>query len=546
VFLGRSTPKCREHACFIFDYSAVIIKQIAEQFRPQNIVSPDFRLTHIMLGNVDHITVFKRRTLWWLASAANSVSDLVRNLTREIERQLADMTGAAVVISTTSYATRPTNHVPDKHLTGWTLWCGSGWWKNRHRNLTQVYVDNISKRATVYILKFKGYLVNLSDIITPHLNDLRSGFVARNRDLRFVGGCARDKLRGETPKDIDLCTDASPDEQIEVYKALGVAYYETGLQHGTITVKLADGEIYEITSLRTETDHDGRHATVSYTRDWLADLGRRDLTFNAIAITFDGEIIDPFNGVEDLKNGVVRFVGSPDDRMREDYLRILRWLRFQGRIAPHCPLDAETAFAAKRQAEGLMGISRERVWMEVSKIITGQDGPAMIQHMYGLGLAPFIDLPMGNVEQLRNMHRKPRNVTDNPVTMMVGLMMSEGGERIDYDAVTKLAANWKWSAAERDLALFLAKQYPCSGDYLRLMAYDGHPREHVAELARLTGARTLGDQIMREPIPVFPVKGQDLLDAGFPPGKEMGEKLKAMKLRWADSQYALTKADLMD
>ena len=385
--------------------------------------------------------------------------------------------------------------------------------------------------------------MNLTNIITPELFQLRSAFVARGRDLRLVGGAARDMLRGEVPKDVDLCTDADPNEQIEIYKAAGVAYYETGLQHGTITVKLGE-EVYEITSLRTETDHDGRHAVVTYTRDWIADLGRRDLTFNAIAVTFDGEVIDPFNGVDDLKNGVVRFVGSADDRMREDYLRILRWLRFHGRIAPNKPLDADTAEAAKRQAEGLTGISRERVWMEMSKIVVGNGAPALIQSVYDLGLAEHIDLPIGNVWNLENMHPRPNKITSNPVTMMVALLSSD--EKTDAKAVAKIASDWKWSAADRDLAMFLAKHYPLSGgNYMWLLAHDGHPREWVSELARLHGGQVLGEQIMSDPIPVFPIKGQDLLDAGYTPGKEMGDALRTMKRYWAENDYRPSKTDLL-
>ncbi len=385
----------------------------------------------------------------------------------------------------------------------------------------------------------------LNAILTVSLSKLRAGFVAGGFDLRFVGGCVRDVLRGDTPKDTDLCTDATPDEQIAIYEAMGVAYYLTGLQHGTITVKLEDGEIYEITSLRTETDHDGRHATVSYTRDWLADLGRRDLTFNAMALTFDGDLIDPFNGAEDLKNNVVRFVGSPDERMQEDYLRILRWLRFHGRMAPHAPLDPETVEAAIRNAKGLMGISRERVWMEVSKIIVGEGAPALIDSMYDMEIAGNIGLPLGNVDGLFNLHMQPRAATTNPVTMIAGLLKNTEETAVDYVQMAKIAADWKWSAAERDLGLFLAKAYPCDGDYMRLLAHDGFPREWVSELARLHGSRVMGEQLLTDPVPVFPVKGQDLLDAGHAPGREMGLALKTMRDRWTESRYALTKEDLI-
>jgi tRNA nucleotidyltransferase (CCA-adding enzyme) len=380
--------------------------------------------------------------------------------------------------------------------------------------------------------------MNLNKAITPGLRKLRDAFVANGFDLRLVGGVVRDLARGVEPKDVDLCTDADPVDQIMIYKGAGVPYYETGLAHGTISVRI-DGETYEITSLRTETDHDGRHATVSYTRDWLGDLGRRDLTFNAMALTFDGELIDPFNGLQDLKDGVVRFVGNPDDRMREDYLRILRWLRFHGRMAADQPLDPETVEAAQRQTVGLQGISRERVWMEVSKIISGNGGDHLIDSMYDLDIAGNIGLPMGNVDRLRFA----RFHTRNPVTLMVALL--------NRDGFPDMATAWKWSAEERDLANFLSVNdtehvgWLTLEAFMKLVAFDGHSVEWAMELARMHGNMTVVMFLEKWTVPVFPVKGQDLLDGGMKPGPQMGVVLKGLKKKWMESGYTLDKETLL-
>lgn len=387
--------------------------------------------------------------------------------------------------------------------------------------------------------------MDTSAVITPELNALRDAFVARGFDLRLVGGVVRDMVRGVAPKDIDLCTDADPVDQVMVYKAAGVPYYETGIAHGTISVRVG-GETYEITSLRTESDHDGRHATVAYTRDWMDDLGRRDLTFNAMALTFDGVLIDPFNGVEDLKNNVVRFVGNPDDRMREDYLRILRWLRFHGRIAAGAPLDPETVEAAQRQAEGLRGISRERVWMEFAKIISGDGAEGLIDSMYDLGIAGHIDLPIGNIDRLGFA----RFHTRNPVTLMVALL---NGKLIG--SFPPMAEQWKWSTEERDLANFLANHslegaapdtWLTTDNYARMLAHDGRPTEWVYELAKLHGNMQAVMFMDQWEIPVFPVKGQDLLAEGMKPGPAMGQRLTRMKEEWANSRYTLDKFQLLE
>jgi tRNA nucleotidyltransferase/poly(A) polymerase len=196
---------------------------------------------------------------------------------------------------------------------------------------------------------------DLTSVITVELEALRALFQAWDFDLRLVGGVVRDMLSDVTPKDVDLCTDADPEQMMMIFREHGVTFYETGLQHGTLTVNL-NGQIYEITSLRTDSNHDGRHAEVTYTRDWLADLARRDLTVNAMALTFDGDLIDPFNGAADLAAKKVRFVGDPNQRMREDYLRILRFFRFHARIANALAIDDETTVA--RSSATPMGCAR--------------------------------------------------------------------------------------------------------------------------------------------------------------------------------------------
>jgi tRNA nucleotidyltransferase (CCA-adding enzyme) len=376
----------------------------------------------------------------------------------------------------------------------------------------------------------------LPAVITYELRLLRAAFVERGYDLRLVGGCVRDLLRGEQPKDIDLCTDADPDVQQAIYLALGLSYYLTGLKHGTITVKMFGEETYEVTSLRTESNHDGRHADVQYTRDWLADLGRRDLTINAMALTMDGKLIDPFKGAADLKAGRVRFVGVAADRIQEDYLRILRWLRFHARYADSLALDEAASDAVREHGGGLRGISRERVWSEVAKIVSGPGGPGMLAHMYFLDLLDPIGLISGDIQTMSQVWRHTRN----PVTLMTAYAGM---------SVEALGESWRWSTAERQLSKFLREHHrrEATLDCLKYMlAHERAPTEHVREFALTQGRIEEAAVISLWDVPSFPVSGEDLIKVGAcKPGPQMGTVLRNLRAAWADADYSLTKADLL-
>jgi len=209
-----------------------------------------------------------------------------------------------------------------------------------------------------------------NSILNPALWCLRDAFRAQGFDLKLVGGCVRDLMLGLTPKDVDLHTDATPDECVLIYQAEGVRFEETGLSHGTISV-IFDHVAYEITSLRTDTETDGRHAVVSYTRDWHTDLRRRDFRFNAMSMSFEGDILDPFGGQADLEAGVVRFVGDAETRIKEDYLRILRWFRFRGRFGMQMDAAAEHAKTFMTW-----------VWTNTWTCIMLLNAPAFVQTMF--------------------------------------------------------------------------------------------------------------------------------------------------------------------
>jgi tRNA nucleotidyltransferase/poly(A) polymerase len=372
--------------------------------------------------------------------------------------------------------------------------------------------------------------------LSPRLHELRKRFQQQGFDLRLVGGCVRDWCHDPTgwnPSDIDLCTDATPIEQETIFEAHAIRHVATGLSHGTWTVVL--DRPYEITSLRVEHAHDGRHAEVAWTRDWLADLSRRDLTINAMAMSFDGDLIDPFGGAADLIAKRVRFVGRAADRMREDYLRILRFFRFQGRFGSK-DYDDEALAAAVDCAPGLLTISRERVWSEIAKIIG--HSPMLLLDIIDCDVARYISLP-GKTHNLIATHAAS-HATHDPASLMARYLGDE-------TAVKALAVDWKWSANDRDQAMFIARNVAqidsLHAAKLRI-AVDEAPKYWVAETLRVTGLAD-AQAIIEWTVPSFPVGGGDLLALGMS-GVRIGQTLKDLKTRWGESQFRLDKTQLIE
>lgn len=371
--------------------------------------------------------------------------------------------------------------------------------------------------------------------ITPQLKELRNQFNSAGFDLRLVGGVVRDTLAGLPAKDVDLCTDATPDQQIAVYNANGYRWIPTGLQHGTVTVVLND-EPHEVTSLRVDVSTDGRHAEVEFTNNWNLDLERRDLTINAMAMTFDGEVIDPFGGREDLAAGVIQFVGDPVARIREDYLRILRYFRFQARFGRRGHFEGEHWQAIRDNAHGLQQISRERVWSEVKQILRYDRGAAMLGVIEMCEINRFIDLRASPFNVI--VHAK--RLVEEPEVLMAAWF------GWDTHMVQQLAQAWKWSRAETDHALWICDKMWQNNDLRRIIALENAPRAWVGELAKLQDRDEFTQYIAEnwhfEP---FPVTGNDLLMMGFKPGKIIGQILHQLKEAWADSEYTATKEALL-
>lgn len=372
-------------------------------------------------------------------------------------------------------------------------------------------------------------------LMTPAVTHLGQVFSDAGFDLRIVGGAVRDLVQGIDPKDIDMSTDATPDQMMALFKANKIRFEPTGLQHGTLTVVL-DGEPIEITTLRIDTDTDGRHAQVAFVTDWRLDAARRDLTFNAMNMTLDGVVTDFFGGIEDLQNGMARFVGSTEDRIQEDFLRILRFFRFQGRIE-NPTWDIETRAAIKNNAGGLQTVSGERVWMEMQKILSNVNTRFDVAKKMRLAgaLAP-INLPAGGIANLHDLQS-----TNSLVALSV--MFSSVGE------VDNLNRAWKLSSKEFKMVRFVVENMrtKMTEDEAKKMLSD--PKvddEHVFGLLEAQNQDALVAQLREWDVPEFPVTGGDLVFAGMSPGPRMGDTLNELREMWEQSAFVLTRGQLLE
>ena len=364
-------------------------------------------------------------------------------------------------------------------------------------------------------------------IFTENLQKLGTAFRQHGFQLRVVGGAVRDSMLGLEPKDIDLCTDATPTEMIELVEDMGFAYIPTGLQHGTITIIVND-EQFEVTTLRVDAETDGRHAVVEYTRDFQADAARRDLTINAMSMDFSGKIYDYFGGMNDLAAARVRFVGNPDERVKEDYLRILRYFRFSARFGG-LDLDQVKEITTRENLEGLKKISVERYWLEMQKLVMLPFADDVLACMYYTGVLNALGLEKPN-----------RSIGSIGVSPVGGL-----STMITVNSIDSFLSKWKLSAVEEKHLRYLVTNRK-KRNYWQNDLVDGIPREWVLDLHNLSNEDP--DTIYwmcNWKIPTFPVTGQDLLNQGFKPGKVLGDKLKALREEWKNSCFTLTKNDLL-
>ncbi|MET4683219.1 CCA tRNA nucleotidyltransferase [Brevundimonas faecalis] len=353
---------------------------------------------------------------------------------------------------------------------------------------------------------------------------------------RFVGGCVRNALIGAPIDDVDIATVLRPEAVVEALKAAGLRSVPTGIEHGTVTA-ISDREPFEITTLRRDVSTDGRRATVAFTDDWAEDAGRRDFRLNALYADAQGVILDPTGrGYDDALAGRIVFVGEAEQRIREDYLRILRFYRFHawyGRGAP----DAEAVAACAALAEGVGRLSAERVSKELLKLLAAPDPRPAVRLMDQAGvLAQTIPQPESlflfevMVERSADpVLRLSALLPDDPtaVNEAARALRLSNAQRDRLVAATTTKAKTDMSDREARAALYRDGVQAFSDRVMRAWAAGGDPAEGQRLLALAEGWER----------PALPVGGRDLARLGVKPGPETGRLLKAFEEGWIADDF---------
>lgn len=371
---------------------------------------------------------------------------------------------------------------------------------------------------------------------------------ARPGGARFVGGCVRNSLRGLPADDIDIATQLTPDGVIAALGAAGIRAIPTGVEHGTVTA-VHDGVPVEITTLRRDVETDGRRAVVAFTEDWAEDAGRRDFRLNAIYAGADGQLFEVIeHSVADAIAGRVIFIGDGDQRLREDYLRILRFYRFNAWYG--AGIDAEGQAACARQKDGLAQIAAERIWKELKRTLAAPDPSAAMRAMEDSGVLEAV-LPGASPALLPGLVAAEAGAGLAPEALrrLMALLprrRREAGEtsarlKFSNEESSRLAA-WADPALPHvlgasDAAVREAFYRFGSGPVLDRAAIEAASGASgdLAAMAALASAWTR---------PKFPVGGNDALAAGLQ-GPDIGQVLGALEEDWIASGFSLERKTLL-
>ena len=381
-------------------------------------------------------------------------------------------------------------------------------------------------------------------IIFSHLNE-----IGKENEVKFVGGCVRKSLSDENIDDIDLATSLEPDEVKKRLTKRDIKVIDTGISHGTVTAIL-NKKKFEITTLRKDVSTDGRHADVQFTSNWELDASRRDFTVNAIYSDINGRIFDPLNGVSDLQNGKIKFIGSPEKRIQEDYLRILRYFRFFIQYSK-TDYDQDTIQSIKQNINGLSKISNERIFNELKKILS-------LNKIYNLFdnnqskeiiLNIFPELKYyERLNKINSLDQKLKDKYDNE--LILALLVIDQSNDYEYfcdkyktsnsikNRLKNISINFESLKSREFFSEENTKKliYLSSKDEVRnLLLFSICINDKI----KASNVEKLLNYVNSCEVPKFPISGDYLKKHGYETGQALGEKLKLLEEKWIANNFVL-------
>ena len=373
---------------------------------------------------------------------------------------------------------------------------------------------------------------------------------SESSEVRYVGGCIRKIIKKEVVDDIDLATNLKPNEVCEALKKKAINYYETGIEHGTITA-IIDDHKFEITSLRKDVVTDGRHAKVDYSSNWKEDAARRDFSINSIYSDNEGNLFDPHNGKKDLENGHIKFIGDAENRIKEDYLRILRYIRFFVNYSNH-KHNPEIIKIIKRNIGGVSKISSERLLDEFKKLSKSDGFIKLFSDKESLEL---IEIIFPQLKYLSSFKKQNSYATNNlskvDFIFLLSLMIVDESDNTDY-FIYKFNISKKDQKRLRLIDLFYKTNMNIKNftekNFNKIFYFNGKQavidiinfklfKSNKVEKNLIKLMEVYKDKIK----PTMPVGANVLMSKyNIPEGKILGKKLKSIEELWVQNGFQIS------
>ena len=399
---------------------------------------------------------------------------------------------------------------------------------------------------------FKPEYLDMSKLLqSQHIVKLFNAVEEHGGIIRFVGGAVRDTIAGLSGFELDLATDLSPDELSEACQDYGLKTVPIGLKLGTVGVVI-DNQILIVSSLKKQIYVDGKPAYIEFTDDWSADAAGRDLTINAVYADLDGNIFDYYNGIDDLENGIVRFINNPQDRINEDYLRIMRFFRFYAWFGK-APIDKASLNACIKYKDKLRTISIERVRDELFKLLIAPNAAETLKIIYDNDILSFFLPKSEHIDALKRLSKIVANANykGNFLRRLFVLYQPNAAYAEKIASTLRLTKKQKedfvrWAKIEihQDNLLSISQRLKFIYRYGKQFCIDKILLTLAIYNVTTQNLNEILQEIETAIVPIFPIRGKDIVTLGIS-NSNIGKILSKLEQAWIDSDFKLTRNELL-